>query len=133
MEVWPLDSSSGANVGSAGRDYPYDESLGFLADDGKRSRFAIGHIERNVWYGLGVEDIREVDQSHATITREHFQTEQGRFRRQPNNSGWTAIPARREVVKVEVRYVSLNGDAIQPSMSGPAEQNREPWGSAGQR
>jgi hypothetical protein len=78
------------------------------------------YIERNVWYGPGVEDTIEVGQSHAAVTREHLQTEEGCFRRKPSNGGRTAIPAQGKVVKVEMGYVSVNGDgdAIQPCLLG---------------
>ncbi len=99
----------------------------------QRNRFTIRHGERNVWCRLGVEDIREVGQPHAAVTREHFQTEQGCFRRKPSNRGWTAIPTQREVVKVEMSYVSVNGDAIQPGLPGLQSEIDEPWGIAGRR
>jgi len=52
------------------------------------------------------------------IAREHFQTEQGCFRRKPGYRGWTVLPAQREVVKVKFGYVSLNGESIQSGRSG---------------
>jgi hypothetical protein len=80
------------------------------------------YIDRHVWYGLRMEDIRAVGQPHAAVTRERFQTEEGCFRRKPGNGGRTAIPAQREVVKIKMSDVSLNGGAIHPGLSGPLSE-----------
>jgi hypothetical protein len=114
VEAWASSFSFFAIMGFARRDYPNNQPLALLADDTHRSRFAISYTERNVWRRVSVDDIRHVRQPHAAITREHLQTEQGCFRRKPGNRGWTAIPAQGEVVKVEMSYISVNGDAIQP-------------------
>ena len=113
MEVWASNFSFFASIGFARRDNPNNESLTLLTDDANRSCFAIAYIDRNVWYRLRVEDIRHVGQPHAAVTRQHLQTEQGCFCRKPRNRSRAAIPAQREVVKVEMSDVSLNGDAIQ--------------------